>query len=234
MYVISVGVLLVWSFTVMGACAPAKVTTVASPALDQYQVRSVVIMPFDRLATPQVIDSSDPEFHVPRGSGVRLSDIQISPSRRAPGHLDEQTVTVPAFVPDKIGQMVYRNLKRRQGIRVVLSEGLGGASDVPPEQAAKETIRKTGSDAALIGRVLIYRERDGSKWGANPAAVGFEVKLIGSDGITLWTANYYERQRPLIEDVTGFWQHGGGFATAEELAEYGADRIVREFPFGTS
>jgi hypothetical protein len=225
---------LIWACTVMGACAPAKVTTVASPALDQYQVRSVVIMPFERLTTPQVLDSNDPEFHVPRGSGVRLSDIQISPSRRAPGHLDGQTVTVPAFVPEKVSQMVFRNLKKRQGIRAVSFEGVADTSNVPPEQAAKETIRKTGSDAALIGRVLIYRERDGSKWGANPAAVGFEVKLIGSDGITLWTANYYEKQRPLIEDLTGFWQHGGGFVTAEELAEYGAERIVREFPFGTS
>ena len=227
-------VVLAWAFTVMGACAPAKVTTVTSPALDQYHVRSVIIMPFERLTTPQVLDSNDPEFHVPRGSGVRLSDIQISPSRRAPGHLDEQTVTVPAFVPEKVSQMVFRNLKKRQGIRVVSFEGVTGTSNVPPELAAKETIRKTGSDAALIGRVLIYRERDGSKWGANPAAVGFEVKLIGSDGITLWTANYYEKQRPLIEDLTGFWQHGGGFVTAEELAEYGAERIVREFPFGTS
>jgi hypothetical protein len=227
-------VVLAWALLVIGSCAPAKVTTVTSPALDQYQIRSVVIMPFERLATPQVLDSSDPEFHVPRGSGVRLSDIQISPSRRAPGHLDQETVTVPAFVPDKVGQMIYRNLKKRRGIRVVPFEGATDASDVPPEQAAKETIRKTGSDAALIGRVLIYRERDGSKWGANPAAVGFEVKLIGSDGITLWSANYYERQRPLIEDLTGFWQHGGGFVTAEELAEYGAERIVRAFPFGTS
>src|SRR5438046_2843041 len=134
-------VVLVWACTVMGACAPAKVTTVASPALDQYQIRSVVIMPFERLATPQVLDSSDPEFHVPRGSGVRLSEIQISPSRRAPGHLDEQTATVPIFAPDRIGQMVYRNLKKRRGIQAVLFEGAVGASDVPPEQAAKETIR---------------------------------------------------------------------------------------------
>jgi hypothetical protein len=79
---------------------------------------------------------------------------------------------------------------------------------------------------------LVYRERDGSRWGANPAIVGFEIKLVGSDGIILWTANYYEKQRPLIEDFTGFWQHGGGFVTADELAEYGADRIVRQFPFG--
>jgi hypothetical protein len=226
----------------MGGCAPAKVTTVASPVLDQYQIHSVVVMPFERLATPQALDSSDPEFHVPRGSGVRLSEIQISPARRAPGQLDEQTMTVPAFVPEKVGQIVYRKLRKRQGLRVMAPEEVPGAtmasgsgtSGVSSEQAAKEAIRKTDSDAALIGRVLIYRERDGSKWGANPAVVGFEVKLIGPDGVTLWTANYYEKQRPLIEDVTGFWQHGGGFVTADELADYGAERIVREFPFGGS
>src|SRR5688572_3525158 len=46
-------------FLVMGGCAPTKVTTAVSPALDQYRVRSVVIMPFERLATPQILDSPD-------------------------------------------------------------------------------------------------------------------------------------------------------------------------------
>jgi hypothetical protein len=146
------------------------------------------------------------------------------------------------LVPDKINQMMYRKLRKLKGLRVVAAEeavpslGASGSdtSGIPVEQAAKEAMRKTRSDAALLGRVLIYRERDGSKWGANPAIVGFEVKLIASDGLTLWSANYYERQRPLIEDITGFWQHGGGFVTADELADYGADRIILKFPFGTS
>lgn len=227
-------------FMVMGACAPAKVTTTPSPALDQYQVRSVVLMPFDRLTTPQILDSADPEFSVPRGA--KRSDIHLPPVSLGSGHPDRQTSIVPPFVPEKVGQMVYRKLRKREGIRVLPFEDTlsamkasgSGTPGVPPEQAAKEAIRKTGTDAALVGRVLIYRERDGSKWGANPAIVGFEVKLIGPDGVTLWSANYYEKQRPLIEDLTGFWQHGGGFVTAEELAEYGAERIVREFPFGTS
>lgn len=221
------------------ACAPAKVTTTASPALDQYQVRSVVVMPFERLATPQVLDSPDAEFSVPRGA--KRSDIQISPDPRASGQLDRETSTVPAFVPDKVSRIMYRNLRKLKGLRVVAAEeaatmkAIGDPSSAgSPEQAAKEVIRNTRSDAALVGRVLIYRERDGSRWGANPAIVGFEVKLIGSDGITLWTANYYEKQLPLIEDVVGFWQHGGGFVTADELMEYGAERIARKFPFGIS
>lgn len=223
----------------MSSCAPAKVTTTASPALDQYQVRSVVVMPFDRLATPQILDSPDAEFSVPRGA--RRSDIQISPAPRAGGHVERVASTVPAAVPEKVSQMVYRSLRKRKGLHVIAAQEVA-VTKVPgdvlsadsADQAAKDLIRKTGSDAALTGRVLVYRERDGSKWGANPAIVGFEVKLIGSDGVTLWTANYYEKQRPLIEDLIGFWQHGGGFVTAEELAEYGAERIARAFPFGIS
>lgn len=223
-------------FMMMGACAPAKVTTAASPAVDQYEVRSVVIMPFERLATPQILDSPDTQVAVP--GGARRSDIQLAVPPAA-NHLDRETTTVPAFVPEKISQILYHKLKKRQGLRVVPPEEAvaamqasgSGAIGVSSEQKAQEVIKRTGADAALLGRVLIYRERDGSRWGAIPAVVGFEVKLIASDGVTLWTANYYEKQRPLTEDLIGFWQHGGGFVTAEELAEYGAERIVREFPF---
>ncbi|MBA3754069.1 MAG: hypothetical protein H0X01_08040 [Nitrospira sp.] len=225
-------------FIVMGACAPAKVTTAVSPALDQYQVRSVVIMPFERLATPQILDSPDTQIGVP--GGARRSDIQIAVPP-AGHHLDRETTTVPAFVPEKISQILYLKLKKRQGFRVVTPEEAvaamqasgNGAIGVSSEQRAKEVVKRTGADAALLGRVLIYRERDGSRWGAIPAVVGFEVKLMASDGVTLWTANYYEKQRPLTEDLIGFWQHGFGFVTAEELTEYGAERIVRELPFGT-
>lgn len=229
---------LIMGCTVFVACAPAKVTTTASPALDEHQVRSVVVMPFDRLMTPQILDSPESQFSVPRGA--RRSDIQFATAPSA-GHPDRDTSTVPPFVPEKIGEMVYRNLMKRGGLSVLPQEDAvaairattSGTSDIPPVQQVKNVIRNTRSDAALMGRVLIYRERDGSRWGANPAVVGFEVKLIGSDGITLWTANYYEKQRPLIEDLTGFWQHGGGFVTAEELAEYGAGKIAHQFPFGT-
>lgn len=195
---------------VMAACAPAKVTTTASPALEQYQIRSVVIMPFDRLTTPQIVDTLESVAGLP--------------------------TTVPHRVPDKIREVVSRQLQARQDVRVIPADqaSLGrherGTPDQQGKEVIKDVIRTTGADAALLGRVLIYREREGGRWGATPAAVGFELKLVAADGVTLWTANYYERQRPLNEDFIGFWQHGGGFATAEELAEYGAERIVREFP----
>lgn len=232
-----VSALLVITGVATVGCAPTKITTDVSPAIEQYQVQSVVVMPFERLATPQILDSADSEFSVPRGA--KRSDIQMSVAPPAVDRFDRETTSVPPFVGEKIAEMIYRKLQRRGGLRV-LSPAEGGqavraaSAEMSPEQIAKEAARQLRTDAALIGKVLVYREREGSRWGAKPAVVGFEVKLIGADGITLWTGNYYERQRPLNEDFTGFWQHGGGFVTAEELAEYGAERLVQRFPFGKS
>ncbi|MGH7230147.1 MAG: hypothetical protein ACREJU_02160 [Nitrospiraceae bacterium] len=217
-------------------CAPAKVTTAASPAIEQYRVQTVVVMPFKRLETPQILDSPSPEFSVP--GGAKRSDISMMVPPPSSEKLDLRTTTVPDFVPEQIAGIMYDQLRKRTDLRVLSPDDAKaairslGKGTTSPEQAAREVAGRLGVDAALLGRVLVYRERVGSKWGANPAVVGFEVKLVGTDGETLWSANYYEKQRPLIEDVTGFFQRGGVFVTAGELARYGAEHIVQKFPFG--
>ena len=97
---------------------------------------------------------------------------------------------------------------------------------------AAAVAKKLKQDAALIGQVLVYQERVGSRLGANPpASVGFEIKVVAADGQVLWVGNYYERQRPMTEDFMGFI-HRWAFVTADELAEYGVDEVLKEFPFG--
>ncbi|MEK9139668.1 MAG: hypothetical protein AAB308_01325, partial [Nitrospirota bacterium] len=77
-----------------------------------------------------------------------------------------------------------------------------------------------------------YQERVGSRLGANPpATVGFETKVVAADGQVLWVGGYYERQRPMTEDLMGFLQRWA-FVTAAELAEYGVDEVLKNFPFG--
>jgi hypothetical protein len=101
-----------------------------------------------------------------------------------------------------------------------------------PEMAAANLAKRLKADAALVGQVLVFQERVGSRMGASPAAaVGFEVKVVAADGQVLWVGNYYERQRPMSEDFMGFI-HRWAFVTAEELAEYGVDEVLKEFPFG--
>jgi hypothetical protein len=52
--------------------------------------------------------------------------------------------------------------------------------------------------------------------------------------MVLWEGNYYERQRPMTEDLLGFVQRYGTFVTADELAAYGATELADDFPFGAA
>ncbi|MEK7221875.1 MAG: hypothetical protein AAB130_02065, partial [Nitrospirota bacterium] len=91
--------------------------------------------------------------------------------------------------------------------------------------------------ALLEGVVEVYQERKGSAIGLERAedasAVGFSVRLISvKDGKTLWTGEYYERQRPLTEDLSGFLERGVRFLTVEQLANSAVDKVLRAFPLG--
>jgi hypothetical protein len=221
------------------ACSGSKVTTEASSELPRYQIRTVALLPFTTLATPQVRDAGDMYLSTPQS--VRQSDISLGIPSSAEPQL-RQTTSVPAYAAEKVTQLVWSRLRNRQGI-VVLSPTESAKAAVrssveaakpSPELEAADLARKLRADAALIGQVLVYQERSGSRWGANPpATVGFELKAVASDGQVLWVGNYYERQKPMTQDFVGFVQHGGVFVTAEELAQYGADKVLKTFPFGT-
>lgn len=217
-------------------CAPAKVRTSASPQIDQYRVKTVALMPLTSLVTPQAKDR-EPMIPV-TPAGVERSNIQIATppaGERAPA----ATKAVPDFAPDKITEMFYGRLKFWEGITILPpDEGrrtlamLQLSATAPPSELARELARAMSVDAVLLGRVDIYREREGGKFGADSAAVGFEVRLVAADGKTLWVGNYYEKQKPMIEDFSGFIERKGVFVTAEELARYGVEHVLEEFPFG--
>ncbi|MCA9478897.1 MAG: hypothetical protein KC545_00875, partial [Nitrospira sp.] len=61
----------------------------------------------------------------------------------------------------------------------------------------------------------------------------FELYLVRpSDGTALWKGEYYEEQKPLTEDVVGFFEKGGGFVTVDELADLGVQKVMKAFPVG--
>lgn len=230
--------LLAAAVLVVGGCAPSKVTIVASPEMGKYQIRTVAMMPFDALSTPQVIEPVVPELQAPQGA--KRSDIAVAvpPSTE---RLPQATATVPAYAAEKVTQIFFARLQKWEGVRILSPEeasramtALGPeAKGAAPEDLVKKVAARLSADAVLLGRVLVYQERVGSKLGATPpAAVGFEVKLVGADGVILWVGNYYERQQPMNKDFVGFVERGGVFVTAEELAQYGAEHIIRRFPIG--
>lgn len=221
---------------VLTGCSGDKVTTKPSAELSRYQIKTMALVPFTSLATPQVREQGDPFLSTPQS--VRRSDISLaSPSGVEPP--PKQTVTVPAYAAEKVTQLFWKRLQNKEGIIVrspseskKAANALTDTAQLTPETVGAELAKQLKTDAALIGQVHIYQERVGSRLGANPpATVGFEVKAVAADGQVLWAGNYYERQRPMTEDFLGFIQRWA-FVTADELAQYGVDEILKEFPFG--
>lgn len=220
------------------ACSGAKVTTQKSSSLPRYQIRTLVLLPFETLNTPQIRDEGDRYMSAPRGA--RASDISVGTPSNVEPQL-RQTVVVPAYAADKITQLFWVRLRNLKGVTVLspsqssVSKTSSDLPQVPPEQAAADAAKKAGADAAILGQVSVYQERVGSRLGANPpASVGFEIKAVATDGHVLWVGNYYERQKPMTEDFSGFIHHGWGFVTVDELTRYGVEELMKVFPFGST
>ena len=229
---------LVFLVLAAASCSGPKVTTKSSAELPHYQIRTIALIPFTTLTTPQVRDVVDQTLSAP--SGARRSDMAISvpPNTEQPLR---QTVTVPTGAGDIVTQLLWSRLRTRQGMTVLApSEAANAlASPVTSQPSAGQlpavtVAKQLKADASLIGQVLVYQERVGGRFGASPpATVGFEAKVVAADGQVLWEGNYYEKQRPMIEDMMGFIHRWGMFVTAEELAAYGVEHMLLEFPFGT-
>ncbi|MCP9468412.1 MAG: hypothetical protein NNA31_00285 [Nitrospira sp.] len=229
-------VMLAWIVT---GCSGWKVTTASSDLLPRYTVRTLAMIPFTAMTTPQMRDQGDFFFSTPQS--LRQQDLSVAVASDVEPR-PRQVSVVPDYAAERLTQLFWKRLQSRGGLRLippgdsaqvlasVVSETTSPATR--PEIAAAAVARKLNADAVMIGLVSMYQERVGSRLGANPAAsVGFEVKVVATDGRVLWAGNYYERQRPLTEDFLGFVQRFGMFVTADELAEYGVDAMLKEFPF---
>lgn len=234
LYVLTLTVLVL----VIVGCSGSKVTTKVSAELPRYQIRTIALVPFTTLATPQVRVVVDQTLSAPPGARSSNMLVSVPPNTEQPLR---QTIKVPTGAGDIVTQLLWSRLMARQGMTVLSPDEAAKAlassatSQSPAGQLPAVTVAKQlKADASLIGQVLVYQERVGGRFGASPpATVGFEAKVVAADGQVLWEGNYYEEQRPMTEDFMGFIQRHGVFVTAEELASYGVDHMLLEFPFGS-
>ena len=223
----------------LAACVPPKVQTQQAPQFDPSAITSVALVPFRILETPQWGSS-------PSRGGIRDPE-EIRTQFRLPGA--DQTdssegrknlYVVPEIGAQRLTNLVMSALAGRPSLRVVGPSEL--ASSAYPEGSqvtqsfssiAKDVGTRFSVEGVLLGLVRTYRERDGSKLGARPAAVGFELYLVRpDDGAILWKGEYYEEQKPMTEDFVGFWEKGGGFVRVDELASFGVTKVMNAFPVG--
>jgi hypothetical protein len=225
---------------VIEGCSGTKVTTRSAPQIGQYRIRTIAVVPFETMSTPQALNLNGPSFSVP--DSVRRSDISVAVPP-TPERFPRFAQTIPRSTADKVTNLVWSKLKTKPGVEVIAPDQVRRSVGEISRDRDAESLETLGqriatrlrADAALVGTVLIYQERVGSRVGANPpATVGFETKLVGADGVVIWEGNYYERQRPMSEDLWGFIQRNGAFVTADELAAYGSEKLAQEFPFGGS
>ncbi|MFO0774410.1 MAG: hypothetical protein U0172_07080 [Nitrospiraceae bacterium] len=229
----------------LAACGPTKVTTETSPYLGRYTVGTIAVVPFDVLHTPQI--NTERTAGLPAPKSAKASDISVGIPREVSHERSLGASRVPPQAGELVTRLVWDRLGARGGLKIVplpaavaasqeLSETTAAqpeAARLPPEGAARavEIGKRLAADAVMTGRVTVYQEREGSRIGAESAAVGLEMKLVALDGRVLWTGNYFEKQRPMTEDLVGFFQRKGAFVTAAELAEYGVEKVLQQFPY---
>ena len=219
-------------------CVPPKVQVQSAPQFDPSRISSVAVLPFQAIQTPQLVSSST-------HGGVRDPE-EIRTQFRLPGTDQgdgagsrKDLYVVPETAARRITTKVVSALAGRPLLRVIDPSESSAMLDKGTQEAhpsskamAQEVGIRLKVDGVVTGLVRTYREREGSKLGARPAAVGFEVYLVRpSDGAVLWTGEFFEEQKPLTQDLVGFFE-AGGFVTADELAELGVQKVMNAFPVG--
>lgn len=232
--------LLLWG---CGACAPEPTTIKSHHQFVPRAITKVAIAPFQTMKRDprntlvlKTLPPSDLEnSEIPQS----LGSIGTLP---VPGRSPLIQGAVPDAVPDMIQHMVYSQLRLNSHVQIISPDTVGQLLNSRDDPARggdrRETVRLLGRrlavDAVLDGLIRVYREREGTKFGALPAAVGFELRLLRArDGQVLWVGDYFEEQKPLTHDVRGFFERGGKFVSAEELARAGVARVLRQLPLGS-
>jgi hypothetical protein len=119
-------------------CSGSKVTTKASAELSRYQVRTIALVPFTTLATPQARDVADRTFSVP--PNILRSDM----GRAVPLNIEQplsQTVSVPTGAGDIVTQLLWSRLQARQGVTVL-----------SPNEAAKALMTQAAQGGCVVDR----------------------------------------------------------------------------------
>ena len=198
-----------WCSVTLG-CVPSKVHVQSAPQFNPSAISSIAILPFQPLQTPQLGYSQtrgevkDPEEI---RTQFRLPGADQAPWSNSPRNLYSVSDTAAQFITARVESA----LASRSTLRVIGPREV--AAIVPLEEErfraslkvlAEEVGDRLKVDGVLMGLVRTYRERDGSRIGAKPAAVGFEVFLVQpADGVVLWKGEFYEEQKPLTQDVVG-------------------------------
>jgi len=138
---------------------------------------------------------------------------------------------------------VQEALERRYKDKVIALDEVSRVYQEIPRDDTKDTPRSLaqkagdalGADLMIVGTVWRYRDRIRDPMGPERgASVAFDMYLIEvSSGKTVWKKRFDETQRPLTEDIRGakvLIKKGARWLSADELARYGVEEVMKKFP----
>ena len=170
------------------------------------------------------------------GEPLVLSRVAVAPFRAAPR---AGAPALPADATSLVASYVAEGFATR-GVDTIPSSDVGqalGSAEIGSDLSSAIAVArdKFGADALVAGTVYRFRNRDGQAMGSvNPSSVGFEVKIYrAADGKLLWSAIFDHTQVALGANALTAAQYPGGgtrWLTSEELARWGAQRLVNEVP----
>jgi len=119
--------------------------------------------------------------------------------------------------------------------RAVRSSMLSEEMSLSDHRLSVEIGKRLEADAIMSGTVYRFQERVGTSLSVDaPASVAFGIHLVRvSNGHLMWVGRFDETQHSLSEDLfrwRTFFQRGGGWLTAEELASFGFQEVMATFP----
>jgi len=138
---------------------------------------------------------------------------------------------------------VQEALVKRYAEKVVAFDEVSRIYQEIPKDDTKDTPRSLaikvgeslGVDIMIVGTVWRYRDRPRDDLEAQRgASVAFDIYLIEvSSGKTVWKTKFDKTQRTLTEDIRGakeLLKKGARWLSADELARYGINEILKKFP----
>jgi len=105
-----------------------------------------------------------------------------------------------------------------------------------PLVLAQRVGKALSANAMFLGTVWKYKDRiGGTRSVESPASVAFAVYLLEVEtGNIVWNQTFAETQRSLFENILRaqtFFDQGGKWLTADELAQAGVKEIFKAFPY---
>jgi len=144
----------------------------------------------------------------------------------------------------KLTNFTQTALTERLGNQILPQEVVVGAttkitpyhSEATPKSIAIEIGKSIGADFVIVGSVWRYRNRVTARGSSDqPTSVAFVVYLLDvPTGTTIWKSSFIKSQTALTDDISNLalvLKGGVKWLTADELAQYGVDEVLKEFPY---